>query len=62
MACCRYFEREQFQALCNEVAFVGPQVTQCIKLMSGEFDVVVVGLVYMYHWYFAVVFLSESIC
>jgi len=37
MACYRHFEREQFHTLTNEVAFVGPQVTQCIKLMTGQF-------------------------
>jgi len=39
MECCRYFEREQFHTLCNEIAFVGPQVTQCIKFMPGQSDV-----------------------
>jgi len=38
VACCRYFEREQFHSWLAEVAFVGPQVTQCIKFMSGQSD------------------------
>ena len=44
IACCRHFEREKFQALCKEVAFVGPQVTQCIKLMSGQSDLTEISL------------------
>jgi len=45
MACCRYFEREQFRTLCSEVAFVGPHVTQCIKFMSGQSDLTELSLV-----------------